>query len=188
MQTFIIPQDTPPAEAVSSVTNGIAESTATTTTAASTSSGEFQHLKERLLETELRMKFFEQQVAEREEEIETLTNLLSDMEEKLNMERTRAEIAERERASYEKRTEEAERRAEEARDELQNSLQSSRLQPDSSSGDQALQKFDQHQFWVVTNEEIEFTEEEIGRVDGVWSKWRNSEVCGAQPNACTSSY
>ena len=175
MQTFIIPQDTS-AVAVSTVTNGVAESTATTITAASTSSREFQHLKERLLETELRMKVFEQQVTERDEEIETLTNLLSDTEEKLNLERTRAEIAERERASYEQRTEQAERRVEEARDELQSSLQSLRLQPDSSSSDQALQKFDQHQFWVVTNKEIEFTEEEIGR--GGWGVVKVAEFRG----------
>ena len=146
---------------VSTVTNGHAESTTTTT--ASVSSGELQHLKERLLETELKMKVFEQQVAERDEEIETLTNYLTDAEEKLNKERTRAVIAERERASYEERAQEAERRADEAREELQNSR---RVQPDSSSSDQALQKFDQHQFWVVTEEEIEFTEEEIGR--GGW--------------------
>ena len=146
---------------VSTVTNGHAESTTTTT--ASVSSRELQHLKERLLETELKMKVFEQQVAERDEEIETLTNYLTDAEEKLNKERTRAVIAERERASYEERAQEAERRADEAREELQNSR---RVQPDSSSSDQALQKFDQHQFWVVTEEEIEFTEEEIGR--GGW--------------------
>ena len=109
------------------------------------------------------MKVFEQQVVERDEEIETLTNLLRDTEEKLNKERTRAGVAEKERANYEERAKEAERRAEEARVELQNSQ---RLQPDSSSSDQALQKFDQHQFWVVTGEEIAFAEEEIGR--GGW--------------------
>ena len=60
---IIILQDTP--AAVSAVTNGIAESTASTINA-SISSGELQHIKKRLLETELRMKVFEQQVAERE--------------------------------------------------------------------------------------------------------------------------
>lgn len=126
----------------------------------SVASGELQHLKERLLETELRMKVFEQQLAERDEENETLAILLRDTEDKLNQEKNRAEAAERERSSYEERALEAETRAEKAKDELQN-MQS--IQPDSSSNDQAL---DQQQFWVVAKEEIEFTDEEIGR--GGW--------------------
>ena len=152
------------------MSNGVAESKTT----ASITSGELQHLKERLLETELRMKVFEQQVSERDEEIETLTNLLRDTEEKLNKERNRAEVAERERARYVERAQEAERRAEEARTELQNSL---RIQPESSSSsDQALQQFDQHQFWVLTETEIEFTEEEIGR--GGWGVVKVAEFRG----------
>ena len=57
------------------MTNGIAESTASTSNA-SISSRELQHIKEHLLETEFRVNVFEQQVAERDKEIEILTNPL----------------------------------------------------------------------------------------------------------------
>lgn len=129
------------------------------------SEGHIQHLKERLLETELRMKVFEQQVAEKDEQIETLSNLLRDAEEKLNEARIRAETAERERTSFEERTQAAERRAEDAKQALQN-VQRPPPRGSSSSDYKELERFDSHQFWVVTEEEIEFTDEELGR--GGW--------------------
>ena len=128
------------------------------------SEGNIRHLEERLLETEIRMKVFEQQVAERDEEIKTLHKLLSNAEGKLNEERTRAETAKKEKATLEERAEQAERRVEEVKRELQDIQQ--RVQSDSSSSDRELQKFDQHQFWVLKEEEIKFAEEEIGR--GGW--------------------
>ena len=123
-----------------------------------------QHLKERLQETDLRMKEFEKQVAKKDVEIETLHNALSDTEEKLNEERSKVENSERERASLEDRLTEAERRADEAGKELS---ESRRLQTESSSlGDKSLHRLDEDQFWVVKEEEIKFTDEEIGR--GGW--------------------
>ena len=127
------------------------------------SEGQIQHLTERLLETELRMKELEEQLAKRDEEIETLHKLLSDAEEKLNEERVRADNAEKERARFEERVQQAERRAEEAERELQNGQG---VHSESSSSNQELQKYDHHQFWVLKEEEIEFTEEELGR--GGW--------------------
>ena len=125
------------------------------------SEGHVQHLEERLLETELRMKVFEQQVAERDEEIETLSSLLRDTEEKLNQERTRAESAERERATFEEHALEAERRAQEVERELHDLKEGTQ-----SHSDPELHLVDQNQFWVVKQEEIKFTDEEIGR--GGW--------------------
>ena len=125
------------------------------------SKGNVQHLEERLLETELRMKVFEQQVAERDEEIETLSSLLRDTEEKLNQERTRAESAERERATFEERALEAERRSQEVERELHDLKEGTQ-----SHSDPELHLIDQNQFWVVKQEEIKFTDEEIGR--GGW--------------------
>ena len=130
----------------------------------SKSESHIRHLKERLLETELRMKEFEQQVTERDEEIETLKSLLSDAEVRLNKEGSKTEDFEKERASLEERALEAEKRVEEVTRELE---QLQRTQSDSSpSSDLGLRRYDQDQFWVVKEEEIRFTEEEIGR--GGW--------------------
>lgn len=138
--------------------------TGATMSASLKSEGLIQHLKERLLETEIRMKVFEQQVAERDEEIETLRKLLSNAEQKLNEERTRAETAERERTTFKEHAKQAERRAEEVKTELQDVQK--RVQSDSFLSDQELKNFNQSQFWVLKEEEIKFTEEEIGR--GGW--------------------